>query len=203
MKIRKLRETPAMKKRGMKLVEYITSRYGSLHAFKLLKYFLEHKIARDNEGFATYEIALHIAPSQVLTRCNLIRIECRADDAEQKDAETGLDLLIQKGILTVDPETDILELNVPLDSIANLHLKETDSGFEVVSDRSSADVILLPANKTVILSHRKDDGKQPNISAVPDMLVKNESGEFSLVENKFGKSTSPKIHTLIIGKDNG
>ena len=184
-------------------MEYITNRYGSFHAFKLLKYFLEHKIARDNEGYATYEIALHIAPSQVLTRYTLVRIECRADDAELKDAEEGLDLLIQKGILTVDPETDILELNVSLDSIANLYLKETDSGFEVVSDRSSADVILLPANKAVISSHQKDDSKRPNISTVPDMLVKNESGDFSLVENKFGKSTSPNIRTLMIRKDNG
>ena len=186
-----------MMNRMKKITEYITSRYGSVHAFKLLKYFLEHKLARESKGFATYEIAFKIAPSEVLTRYALIRIECLADGAEQKDAEAGLDLLIQKGILTIDPETDILELNVSLDSIANVYLKETDSGFGVVSDRSSADVILLPASTADISSHQKDDSQQANVATVSDMLRKNENGAFSLLEIKFDTSTSSNIRTLL------
>jgi len=201
MKIRELKETPAKKKTSMALFKYITKKYGSLHAFKLFKYFLEHKIARENKGFATYELVFNIAPSEVLTKYALIRIECLADDAEQKDAEAGLDLLIQKGILEVDSETDILELNVPLSSIANLNLKETGSKFELVADASSADVILLPISKAEIPWHQKDD-KQANVYGVPDMLLKNKNGTFSLVENKFAKLTSQSGRKVIIRKDN-
>lgn len=186
-----------------KITDYITSRYGSVHAFKLLKYFLEHKLARESKGFAVYEMAFKIAPSEVLTRYALIRIECLADGAEKKDAEAGLDLLIQKDILTIDPETDILELNVSIDSITNVYLKETDSGFGVVSDRSSADVILLPAIKAEIPLRQKDDSQQANAAAVPDMLCRNENGAFSLIEIKFDKSTSPNMRTLFVRKESG
>ena len=181
-----------------KITDYIMSRYGSVHAFKLLKYFLEHKLARESKGYAVYEMAFKIAPSEVLTRHALIRIECLANGAEQKDAETGFDLLIKKGILRIDPETEILELNVSLDSVANVYLEETDNGFAVVSDRDSADVILLPAMKVDIASRQKEDSQQANVAGVPDMLCKNKDGALSPLEIKFGPSTGPNIRSLYI-----
>jgi len=184
--VRELKETPVMKKTMVKITEHITRTYGSIHAFKLLKYFLEHKLARENKGFAIYEISFNIAPSEVLTRHALVKIECIADDAEQKDAEAGLDLLIQKGILKSDPETNILELNISLDSIANVHLKETNIGFEVVKDRSSAKVILLPTATARVPKGKKDNDKQANIAGVPDILYKDKRGRFTIVEIKMG-----------------
>lgn len=174
-----------MKEVMKKITDYITSRYGSVHAFKLLKYFLEHKLARESKGFAVYEMSFKMAPSEVLTRYALIKIECLADGAEQKDAENGLDLLTQKGILKSDPETGILELSVSVDSIANVYLKETDTGFEVVSDRSSAKVILLPtAMRGVPLPQKNSE--QANVAGVPDMLYKDKNGRYTIVEIKLG-----------------
>lgn len=186
LKVRALKETTTLKKRMMKITDYITYRYGSVHAFKLLKYFLEHKLARENKGFAVYEISFHIAPSEILTPYALIKIECIADDAEQKDAQAGLDLLMQKGILKNDAATDILELNVPLDSIANVYLRETENGFEIVKDRSLADVILLPTAATRVPKGKKDHGKQANVAGVPDILEKDKHGRYTIVEIKLG-----------------
>lgn len=192
-----------MRKTSSDITDYIKSRYGSVHAFKLLKYFLENKLARESGGFAVYELSFNIAPSEVLTKNALVKIECLTDDAEQKDAEAGLDLLVQQGILTIDSETYILELNVPIDSIANVYLKETDRGFEVVSGRSLADVILLPVGKRAIPLHQKDENQQTNIAAVPDMLYRDENGTFSRVEIKFGRSTGPNIRTLNVKERKG
>ena len=192
-----------MEKSMKKIMDYITNRYGSVHAFKLLKYLLEHKLARESKGYAIYELSFKIAPSEVLTRYALIRIECLADGAEEKDAEAGLDLLLQKGILTIDPQTEILELNVSVDSVADVYLKKTDNSFEVVADRSSADVILLPTSKAQFPMHQKDDNQKANVAGVPDLLCRNENGAFSLIEIKLYKSTSPNIRTLSVRQENG
>ena len=187
-----------MRETMKKITDYIANRYGSVHAFKLLKYFLEHKLARESKGFAVYEMSFQIAPSEVLTRHALIRIECLADGADQKDAEAGLDLLLQKGILTIDPETDILNLNVSLDSIANVYLKETDRGLVEVSDMSSADIILLAASRAKIASPEKDDSHAANVAGVPDILYKIQSEAFSIIEIKLATSTSPNIRAFSI-----
>ncbi len=131
----------AMKKIIIDVTKYITSRYGSVVAFLLLKYLLEHKLAREKKGYTVYEIAFEIAPSIVLTRKTLVKIECRADGTSQAESEAGLELLIQRKIVTIDSETGILSLNVPVNSIANVFLKKSGPNFEVISDQESADVI--------------------------------------------------------------
>lgn len=184
--MRLIKESPAAKKKMRKIIAYITQRYGSIHAFKLLKYFLEHKIARDSKGYAVYEITFNIAPSKVLTRYALTKIECIADGAQQRDAEKGIKLLIEKGILTYDPETDILEQKAPLDTISNVYLRETNDGFEVVEDMSMADVILLPTTKAKGPSRKRRHHKQLNVAGVPDMMTKNKKGNYTIVEIKLG-----------------
>jgi hypothetical protein len=180
--MRLIKESPTAKKRMKKITDYVTQRYGSIHAFKLLKYFLEHKIARDGKGFAVYEIAFNIAPSQVLTRYALGKIECIADGAQQRDAEKGIELLIEKGILIYDPETDILEQKAPLNTIANVYLRETNDGFEVVEDMPMADVILLSTAKAS--SRKRLHHKQLNVAGVPDILTRNKKGNYAIVEIK-------------------
>jgi hypothetical protein len=175
-----------MKKKMKKIIDYITQRYGSIHAFKLLKYFLEHKIARDIMGFAVYEITFNIAPSQVLTRYALARIECIADGALQKDAEKGVELLTERGILACDPETGILEQKAPLSTIANVYLRETNDGFKVVEDMSMADVILLSTNKARVPSRKRRHHRQLNVAGVPDILTRNKKGHYTIVEIKLG-----------------
>jgi hypothetical protein len=174
-----------MDERTHKIVDYITKRYGSMHAFKLLKYFLEHKLARERKGLAVYEVAFKIAPSEVLTKYALEKIECQADDAEQKDAEKALDSLIKKGVMRSDPETDILELVVPVDSVANVYLKEKGKDFEVVQDASSADVLLLTTTIAEIPTN-KVNHEYTKFAGVPDVLLKDKSGKFTLVEIKIG-----------------
>jgi len=169
-----------------KITDYITQKYGSIYAFKLLKYFLEHKIARDSKGYAVYEIIFNIPPSQVLTRYALVRIECITDGAQQIDAEKGIELLIEKGILTCDPETDILEQKAPLDAITNVNLKETNDGFEVVEDMSMADVILLSTTKAKVPSGKKGHHRQLYIAGVPDILIRNKKSNNTIVEIKLG-----------------
>jgi hypothetical protein len=186
LKIREVKETSSMKKLMTKIMSYTTNRYGSIHAFKLLKYFLEHQIAREKGGFATYEMTFNIAPSLVLTRHSLVKIECIADDAQQKDAEEGLDLLVQKGILVSDPETGILELNGPLDSIINVYLKETENCLEVIQDKSSADVILFPVSNGKPSLGKKDDEIR-KMGSVPDLLYKDKRGRYTLLEIKPGR----------------
>lgn len=160
-----------------KIVKYIESRYGSLHAFKLLKYFVEHKLARDSKGYAIYELALEIAPSQVLTRYALIRIECIADGADTKDAESALDSLLKRGTLRCDAETGILELNVSLNSLVNVHLRETNEGFEALPEGASGDATLLLTGSRETSSI--DETKVP-ICGVPDLVYRD-----TIVELKF------------------
>ncbi len=188
LKIRKVQGTISEKKRAEKVVAYILDKYGSPHAFKLLKYFLEHKLAREKKGFAIYEITFNIAPSEVLTRYALMKIECIADDGEEKDAEAGLELLLRKGILKADPETEILELNVPLSSIANIYLKETKKSMKVVKDKSLADVILLPATARRVKASKKGSKDLSKVSGVPDLLERDGHRHIVLTEMKFSTS---------------
>ena len=85
-----------------KLLKFIEAQFGSFHAFKLLKYFFEHKLARENSGFATYEICFNISPSIILRDIDLINIECLTDDSEKRNAEIGLYQLLQKKILKMN-----------------------------------------------------------------------------------------------------
>jgi hypothetical protein len=168
-----------------KTIDYINNKYGSLISFKVLKYFLEHKLAREKKGYATYELAIGIPPSMFLTRNTLAKIESVSDHGDEKDSEKGVDLLVEKGILAIDKETGILELSVPLDSIANLNLRETDHGFEETKDNSSASLLLLQTLSREI-PKRVGDSYAPIITGVVDMLLKEKNGKFVAVENKFG-----------------
>jgi hypothetical protein len=168
-------------------MKYIDARYGSLHAFKLLKYFIENKLARDSKGYAVYELAFNIAPSQVLCRYALIRIECIADGADAKDAEQGLKSLLESGTLRCDAETDILELNVPLDSLVNVHLRETDEGFEAAPEPASRDdmTLLLTESREGTIS----DGEKLPIVGVPDLIYKGKVVELKFAEGSGTSST--------------
>lgn len=130
--------------RSKRVTQYITHKYGSLAAFKLLKNFIEHKLARESNGMAVFEIAYNIPPSEVLTRHSLVQIVCRVDGCPKNMAEDGLDTVLKKMWLKRDEETDILELTIPLDLVTNIGLRDTGTEFETVSDRSSADVVILP-----------------------------------------------------------
>jgi hypothetical protein len=185
LKIKEIKQTTTQQKTTRKFIEYITEKYGSVIGFKLLKYFLEHKLAREKHGFAVYELTFNIPPSLLLTRKTLIKIQCLADDSDQKDSEEGLDLLIQKGILNCDPKTEILELAVPLKSIADVYLKETDQGFEVVEDMSQATMILLPTKDREAQMKNSKEKLKINVAGVPDMLRKSKNGKYKIVENKF------------------
>lgn len=185
LKIKEIKVTTKQHNRMQKIIDYINDKYGSFVSFKVLKYFLEHKLAREKNGYATYELAMDIPPSMVLTRNTLAKIESVADYADEKDSEKGVDLLVEKGILTIDKDTGILELSVPLDSIANLNLKETAHGFEETKDISSATVLLLQTLSRN-LPRRAGDSYAPIITGVVDMLLKEASGNFVPVENKFG-----------------
>jgi hypothetical protein len=185
LKIKEIKVTTKQHNRTQKIIAYINDKYGSFVSFKVLKYFLEHKLAREKNGYATYEMAFNIPPSMVLTRNTLAKIESAADSADEKDSETGVDLLVEKGILTIDKDTGILELAVPLDSIANLNLKETEHGFEEIKDTSSATLILLQTFSRD-LPRRVGDSHASIITGVVDMLLREKNGKFTTVENKFG-----------------
>jgi len=165
-----LQENNEYSKIEKKVTSYISDRYGSIHAFRLLKYFIEHRLARERKGLAVYEVAFNIPPSAVLTRYALVRIECLADGSERSHAESGLDQLLKKGILKCDPETNILELDVPMDSVVNVYLKDVDTGFEVASDPTSAYVVLLWAGVRLIPEKRKktEDEEKRFGAALPD-----------------------------------
>ena len=155
---------------------YIIAKYGSICAFKLLKYVIEHKLARESNGYAGFEVIFKIAPSIVLTKYALTRLECIADDATKSDAEEGVRILISRGILRCDSETEVLELNVPLNSVANLRLVDTGTSLITVADpHSQADVILLPYLET------KHEGI--TFTGVPDVICKG-----ALIEIKLSTS---------------
>jgi hypothetical protein len=185
LKISEVKQTTAERKTTRKIIEYLESKYGSPTGFKLMKYFLEHRLAREKHGYATYELVFNVPPSLVLTRRTLIQIQCLADGSDQEDSEKGLDSLIQKGILGCDSNTGILELAVPLDSIADIYLKETEHGFEVVKDISLATMILLPTKDREARMANTTERFKGNIAGVPDMLCKMKNGKFGIVENKF------------------
>lgn len=185
LKIQQVKETAAQYKTTLKIIEYITTKYGSLLGFKLLKYFLEHRLAREKNGYAIFELTFNVPPSVVLTRRTLVKIECLADGSDQEDSEKGLDLLVQKGILSCDSKTGILELAVPLDSIADVYLKETEHGFEAVKDISLATMILLPTKDREARMANTTERSKVNIAGVPDMLCKMKNGKYRTVENKF------------------
>jgi hypothetical protein len=50
LKISEVKKTAAEHKTTTKIIEYLNREYGSLLGFKLLKYFLEHKLAREKHG---------------------------------------------------------------------------------------------------------------------------------------------------------
>jgi len=177
-------EETTQKEIMMKVTKYITDRYGSVFAFLLLKYLLEHKLAREKEGYTVYELAFKIAPSVVLTRKTLIKIECRADGSDQTDSEKGLELLVQKGIVEIDLQTDIVELKVPINTVANVYLRNTDKGFEVVPDMSTADVILLPTHIADFPVARDAKFVKASVSGVPDVLLNNQ-GQITIVGIKY------------------
>jgi hypothetical protein len=176
---------------GLKdVTEYIEERYGSVIAFLLLKYLLEHKLAREKDGFTNYEIAFRIAPSIVLTPTTLIKIETRADGTTIEEAEDALRLLLEKRMVHVDKETQILSVNVPIESIANVYLKKIGHYLKQVNSFEEADVILL---NTIVGEYAEKGVENPAnlyISGVPDILLKNEKGELIIVGLKFGTPKS-------------
>lgn len=183
-----MQQNPVSKEMMMKITDYIKCRYGSICAFKLLKCLIEHKLAREVRGVTSYEVAYHIAPSEVLTRSALIKIVCRADGAQREEAEAGFDLLLEKDILKIDAETSIVELAVPVESIADVYLQWKDGGLEVVHDRSSADVILLQTIKAENVTQEKEDSLKINMAGAPDILYRNADGSYTIV--------SIKLHTF-------
>jgi len=185
LKIKEIKITTKQHDRMQKIIDYINGKYGSFVSFRVLKYFLEHKLAREKNGYATYELAFNIPPSMVLTRNTLAKIESVADSADEKDSATGVDLLVEKGILTIEKETGILELGVPLDSIANLNLKETEHGFEETKDTASATLLLLQALSRD-LPRKAGDSYAQIITGVVDMSLREKTGKFETIENKFG-----------------
>jgi hypothetical protein len=188
LKIRETKETASRKETWKKLGDYVSNRYGSWYAFLLLKHFLEFKLARERKGFTIFEVGLNIAPSMVLTRQTLVKIGCLADGAQQGDADKGLDLLIRKGIIAVDSETDILDLRVPIDSVANLCLKETKQGLELVKHETMASIVLLSTNSTEVSSRTKGN-LRANVSAVPSILFR-KKGRSSLMEIAFAQDAT-------------
>jgi hypothetical protein len=161
----------------------MTTKYGSPVGLKLVKYFLEHKLAREQKGFSIYELTFNIPPSLVLTKETLIKIQSIADDTPEEASRRSFDLLVEKGIFKIDTETGILELAVPTKSIANLFLIETSAGFDITEDANLATVILLPTgSRDLSESNFKD---LSNISGVTDMMVKEKNGQWIVIENKF------------------
>lgn len=176
-------ETSSLEKLMPEIQAFINDKFGSISAFKLLKRFVEFILAREIEGAATYELIYGIAPSEVITRNALVKIECAADGNAEKEAEEGLGSLIKKGILTCDAETGILDLGMPLASVTNIYLKKEKSALRIVSDEALADVILLHTIKGSKLD--TDDLATRRAGAVLDVVYK--QVKYTILEFKFGK----------------
>lgn len=159
------------------ITKYITNKYGSVPAFLLLKYLLEHKLAREKKGFTTYELSFKIAPSLILTSKTLIKIERRADGTSQIEAEEGLKCLIDRKIIEIDPETDIVSLIAPLNEVANIYLKNKEQKLEQIDDFKEADAILLFTQVRAIAGG--------HISGVPDITLKNSKNGLTVMLLKF------------------
>ena len=93
-----------------KLVSFIDEFYGSPHSFKLLKYFLEHKLARENDAVNVYELSFTIPPSAILRRQDFERIYQHADQVTEEESTEGMNILLEKEILVCDPESQIIRL---------------------------------------------------------------------------------------------
>lgn len=173
-----------------KITAYINKRFGSIAAFLLLKHIIEHKLAQEKQGYATYELVFKIAPSIILTPTTLIKIECCADGTQPQEAEKGFKTLLEKGFVGVEPDTNIVELVHPINNLTNIYLKNVKHGFEVVSNFSKADVILLLA-----ISEESPNTKTvrgiPEVSGVIDVIIKDEQRKTSMVLIKLGEP--PKI----------
>lgn len=116
----------------MKIRDYINFEYGSIEAFLLLKYLIEHKLARENNGYTTFELSFQIAPSIVLTPKTLVKIETQADGTTREAAEEGLNQLVKRKIVEIDQETNIITLIASMDSICNVFLKRNGQTFTKV-----------------------------------------------------------------------
>ena len=180
MRVEKVKQTKYDK--SAKIIRYLTEKYGSPIGLKLVKYFLENKLAREKKGFAVYELTFNISPSAMLKKDTLIKIQCLADDSDERDSIKSFDILLKKGIFKIDSETGGVDLGVPIESIANLYLVEKKDNFEETNDASLASVILLPLGSERTAMRRN---KFSNIVGVPDMLSKERNGKWSITENKF------------------
>lgn len=184
MKLKRITEPIKTQQYTAKLFTYMNQKFGSPIAFKALKYFLENKLARDQKGYAIYELAFNIPPSLVLTKASLSKILAIADGTSPNACEHAVDLLVQKGILRVDQGTQILELEVSLEEITNLYLREIERSFEEVKSMSDASVFLLQTGTRSTKSSKKASTESPIIGVI-DMGFKEKDGKFSVIENKF------------------
>jgi hypothetical protein len=184
MKLKRITESARTQESMAKLITYMNEKFGSPIAFKALKYFLENKLARDRKGYAIYELTFNIPPSLVLTKTTLAKILTIADGTSLDECKRAVDLLVQKGILRVDQDTQILDLATPLEKVSDLYLQETDHSFEEAKEMSDASVFLLQTGTRSNKSPRKAS-VESSIVGVIDMGFKEKDGQFSIIENKF------------------
>lgn len=126
-----------------KILPFINKRFGSVSAFKVLKYMTEFIVARRLGGFTVYEISFSIPPSEIMTRTALISIVMKADGVTLTTAQKAVDKLIEKEILSHDHETDIIELVVDIEDFTDIYLKLQENGVSVTQHREESDVELL------------------------------------------------------------
>jgi hypothetical protein len=160
------------------VTKYISKRFGSVAAYLLLKYVLEHKIARERNGFTVYEFAFKIAPSIVLTRKTLLKIQQLADRALPHEAEVGFEYLMANKIIIMDPETEVVDLNVPISAITDIYLKKDGNDFIETLDVMESEVILLPFSNNPA---ETDTSMKNSIGSVPDLLMKLSENEWGII----------------------
>ena len=166
------------------LLKYVKDRFGSLTAFLVLKHILEHKLARDNNGLATFELTYNIPPSSIITPKTLVKIVSRANREAQQEIEKGFNLLLKNGIVKVDPDINMIELSTSIDKITNIYLKKINNNFEEVVDYSEADAILFSTLVKDFPTTKKDK-EFSSIAGVLDIMLKDEHGKVSPVLLKY------------------
>ena len=147
----------------IKFIQLIEGIYGSFHSYKILKYFLEHYLARKYNGFASYEICFNIPPSSILLSEHIIQIECRADDSYRRDAENGLNILLENGVLKIDRISSALFLNKDINHYINIKFLDNEDKFIIVTNGDDYDGIIFPVSL---------GADKIGVYGVPDLIYK-------------------------------
>lgn len=155
------------------VIPYICKRFGSVEAFKVLKYMTEYVVARKEGIFATYELAFQIPPSEVMTRTALVSIVARIEKTDRDTIEKTVEELIKEGILTWDHQTDIIELAIDVEGFTDIYLRLKDDELFVTENKDKAEIVLLPI------------ATRDQVSGVPDMIH---------LDPKTKKATIVEIH---------